>query len=87
MVLALDNIGRDLLRTRIEWVENCMENDINAWATKCAGCKVREPTQSARANAKCVGCAMNARDAKCAEAREMRRPRFNCAGRNRPVSQ
>ena len=48
MVLALDDIGHDL---QIEWVENCMEKDINAWA---AGCKVREHTQNVRAHAKCA---------------------------------
>ena len=31
-----------------------MENDINAWAPKGAGCKVGEPTQDARAHAKCA---------------------------------
>ena len=31
-----------------------MEKDINAFAAKRAGCKVREPTQNARAHAKCV---------------------------------
>ena len=41
--------------SQIEWVENCMEEDINAWAAKCADCKVREPTQNAQAHAKCAG--------------------------------
>ena len=49
MVLVLDDIGRDLLRSQIEWVTNCIEKDINAKAAECAGCKVGEPTQSARA--------------------------------------
>ena len=31
-----------------------MEKDINAWAAKRAGCKMREPTQNARAHAKCA---------------------------------
>ena len=47
--------------SQIEWVENCMEEDINAWAAKCMGCKVREPTQNARVHAKCAGCIMSAR--------------------------
>ena len=31
-----------------------MEKDINAWAAKCAGCKMGKPTQDARAHAKCA---------------------------------
>ena len=31
-----------------------MQKDINVWATKRAGCKVRDPTQNARAHAKCA---------------------------------
>ena len=31
-----------------------MEKDINAWAAKRAGCKMGEPTQDARAHAKCA---------------------------------
>ena len=41
----------------------------------------RGPTQSVRARANCAGCVMSAGDAKCVDAREMRGPRFNCAGR------
>ena len=52
---------------------------------RCAKCanprKVRGPTQSVRAHAKCAGCVMGTGDAKCADVREMRGPRFNCAGR------
>ena len=87
MVLAFDNFSRDLLGSQIELIENCMEKYINAWAAKCAGCKVRDPTQSerptqsARAHAKCAGCIMSARDAKCADASKMCGQRFNCAGR------
>ena len=55
MALALDDICRDLLASQIEWLEYCMEMDINAWGAKCTGGKVHEPTpmrgptQSARA--------------------------------------
>ena len=47
-----------------------MEKNINAWAAKRAGCKVREPTQNARTHAK-----QNARaHAKCADPRKVRGP-------------
>ena len=78
MVLAWDSIGRDLLRSQIEWVENCMEKDTNARDAKCGGCKVREPTQSARANAKCADCAMSVQDVKCQSARTSAK----CVGRS-----
>ena len=86
MVLALDNIGHDLLGRDIEWVENCMEKDINAWAAKRAGCKVREPTQNTRAHAKCTdppkvrGLRYEWGDANCTDVCEMHGRRFNCAG-------
>ena len=49
---------------------------------KCAGPRqVPGPMQSARAHAKCAGCIMSVGDGKCTDAREMRGPRFNCAGR------
>ena len=71
MVLALDSIGRDLLGSQIEWVENCMEEDIKAWARAAKSASPREmrgPTQSARTRAKCVGRGSIARAALSARA-------------------
>ena len=59
----------DLLGSQIEWVENCMER-----------ISMHGPP-SVRAHAKCAVCVMSVRDVKCADAREMRGPRFNCADR------
>ena len=64
-VLALDIIGRDLLESQIERVENCMEKQY-----QCMDRQVRR-LQSAWAHAKCADCAMSVWDAKCVDAREM----------------
>ena len=64
-----------------------MDKDINAWAAKRAGCKVREPTQNARAHAKCAdprkvrGPTQSARAAFWVRGTPSARTRAKCVGR------
>ena len=64
-----------------------MEKDINAWAAKRAGCKVGEPTQDARAHAKCAdprkvrGPTQSARAALWVRGAPSVRTRAKCVGR------
>ena len=64
-----------------------MEKDINAWAAKRAGCKVHEPTQNARAHAKCMdprkvrGPTQSARAALWVRGTPSARTRAKCVGR------
>ena len=64
-----------------------MKKDINAWAAKRAGCKVCEPTQSARTHAKCAdprkvrGPTQSARAALWVRGTPSARTRAKCVGR------
>ena len=68
-------------------VVHCNIKHINAWATKRAGCKVREPTQNARAHAKCAdprkvhGPTQSARAALWVQGTPSARTRAKCVGR------
>ena len=64
-----------------------MEKDSNAWAAKRAGCKVCEPTQNARAHAKCadpckvLGPTQSARAVLWVRGTPSARTRAKCVGR------
>ena len=64
----------------LAWIANWMGWKFHGKGYQSMGRQVRG-LQSAWAHTKCADCSTSARDAKCADVREMRGPRFNCAGR------